>query len=128
MRLAVPLASFLLLTACSPAPLHMSIEQKNGSLFVEVFQRWWFGLRSSNTPCVHDVELVGRTDGRVLWRMSVQPPMERQCASLRSFVVGQAPKDFADEVPLTSPIEPGDYVLSARGIGDGNKAFTLPLR
>ena len=120
-------AAFLFLTSCSPAPLYMSVEQKNETLFVEIFKKWWFGLRSSETPCVHDIELVRQRDDRVLWRMSVQHPMERQCASLGSFVIGQAPKDFANEVRLASPLAPGDYTLNARGIGEGKKDFTLPL-
>jgi hypothetical protein len=120
------LGAFLLLTSCQAAPLYMSVEQKGGALIVEVFTKWWFGLRSNETPCVHDVELVrDANDGRVLWRMSVPP--DRQCADLRSFVVGRAPKGFRDEVPLASPLAPGDYTLSALGIGYGQRDFNVPL-
>jgi hypothetical protein len=117
------LATLLLLTSCEAAPLSMSIEQKGGALVVEVFTKWWLGVRSNDTPCVHDVELV--RDGRVLWRMSVQP--DRQCADLRSFVIGRAPKGFGDEGPLASPLAPGDYTLSASGIGEGKRDFKVPL-
>src|SRR5579859_1552884 len=122
-------AVFLLATGCMPTPLGMSVKEVDEKPEVEIFKRGWIGLRSSDFPCVHDIELRAGPDssfGRVLWRMKVSP--ERQCARLDRFTIGQAPAGFNNEVRLTTVLPPATYTLAAAGIGYGTLEITLPAR
>jgi hypothetical protein len=124
MRLVSLLPALLLLTSCEPARIYFKVRQGGAGLIAEVYKSWWFGLRSSEVPCVHHLTLAGK-DAQVLWRMVVNP--ERQCIHLHTFVVGTAPHGFRDEVRFSSTLPSGDYTLTASGIGHGTKKFTLPL-
>jgi hypothetical protein len=125
MRIIKLLPVFLLLTACEPSPLYLRVTGAGANLIAEVYEKWWFGLRSSETPCVHDLTLTRNSDAQVLWRTVVDT--DRQCSDLRTFVVGRAPHGFRDEVRLAAPLSAGDYTLAAFGIGEGKRQFTLPL-
>ena len=124
MRIAAILMA-LLLSSCSPAPMHLKVSQVGETFVGEVYKKWWFNLRSGEVPCVHDVELTDTASKHLLWRMVVDP--EQQCANLRKFVLGEAARGFRDEVRLAKPVSPGSYKLRAYGIGYGSYAFTLPL-
>ena len=117
--------AFLPLASCEPAPIHLAIREAGPTLVAEAYKTWWFGLRSSEVPCVHDVTLVRQSDGKTLWKMTVAP--ERQCNHVRAFTIGEAPAGFRDETKLASKLTPGDYMLNAWGIGEGTQHFTLPL-
>ena len=125
MRIIKLLPVVLLLTACSPSPLYLKVWNAGRGLVGEVYEKWWFGLRSSGTPCVHDLTLTRNADDQVVWRTIVDT--DRQCGDLKTFVVGQAPHGFRDEVRLAAPLSGGDYTLDAFGIGEGKRRFTLPL-
>jgi hypothetical protein len=125
MRLIGLIPVMLLLTSCEPAPLHLKVAQVGSALIAEVYEKWWFGLRSSDVPCVHDVTLTRDADAQVLWRMVVDP--ERQCSDIEKFVIGRAPPGFRDEVRMRAELAAGDYTLTADGIGQGRREFTLPL-
>lgn len=105
--------------------MHLKVSQVGETFVGEVYKRWWFGLRSGEVPCVHDVELTNTASKQLLWRMAVEP--EQQCANLRKFVLGETARGFRDEVRLVKPLPPGSYDLRANGIGSGSFAFTVPL-
>jgi len=115
----------MLVSSCTPSPIEMSITEHAGTIRVELFKEWWFGLRSSEIPCVHDIELVRLSDGQVFWRDTVYP--EQQCRDLRFFSIGQELDGFRELVQLRSPLPPGEYGLTVRGIGKGGKQFSIPL-
>lgn len=125
MRLITLLPFGILLASCEPAPLYLKVTHVGAGLVAEVYEKWWFGLRSSETPCVHDVTLTRALDARVIWRTVVDT--DRQCGDLKTFLVGRAPRGFRDEVRLSGGLSPGDYKLEAYGIGHGTRDFTIPL-
>jgi hypothetical protein len=125
MRINKLLPVFVLLTACEPSPIYLRVTRAGTSLIAQAYKTWWFGLRSSETPCVHDLTLTRDADGRVVWRTIVDT--DRQCSGLKTFVVGRAPDGFRDEVPLTAQLSAGSYQLAAYGIGQGTRQFRLPL-
>lgn len=125
MRFIRLLPVVFLLTACEAAPIHLKVTRAGAGVMAELYKKWWFGVRSSKTPCVHDVTLTRDSDARVLWRTVVDT--DRQCSDLRTLVVGRAPQGFRDEVRLAAALPAGNYTLAAFGIGEGKRKFTLPL-
>lgn len=117
--------AYFLLASCGAAPLYLEVAQSDDGLVAKVYEKWWFGLRSSETPCVHDVTLMHNTDYNVVWRAGVDS--DRQCSGLKSFVIGHAPRGFRDEIRLSGALPAGSYKLTADGIGYGAYEFTLPL-
>ena len=127
MRLTRLVPLIISLTSCEPAPLYLDVRQESAGLVAEVYETWWFGLRSSEVPCVHDMTLTRNSDAKVVWRTVVLNPMQVQCNHLRFLIVGKTPKGFYNEVPLSGALSSDSYTLAVRGIGDGSLDFSLPL-
>jgi|SRR4051812_24506594 hypothetical protein len=99
-----------LLASCEAAPLYFKVTGAGAGLIAEVYKKWWIGLRSSETPCVHDVTLTRNSDVKVLWRTTVDTA--RQCNDLKIFMIGRAPRGFRDAVRLSGALSAGDYTLT----------------
>jgi len=58
MRFIRLLPVVFLLTACEAAPIHLKVTRAGAGVMAELYKKWWFGVRSSETPCGEPLSIL----------------------------------------------------------------------
>lgn len=124
-RAALALLACLLLAGCTAPPIQIEIVDEGGRKIVGLYYRWFFGLRSSEWPCVRALVIAdaGSLDERgapeEIWRAESTDP-HRQCTRLSRFEFGRTPPGFAERLNrLPAPLR-GRYRLDVQAIGQSS--------
>jgi hypothetical protein len=121
LAIVLPALAMIMLAACEPSPIRMEISDVGGRKLVTLFTLGFFGMRSSEPPCIRTITVSGFDalhQPTPVWRAVV--PDAAQCVQVRSFSIGRAPAGFDETMRLIARDLHGRYRVEVEGIGRGD--------